>query len=539
MFSGGASLQAAGLPPDVAKEPRVVTSMLSPPDALGPLLAAVRQPLYVVVDPQSGVPGIAATDVLPTGTLVGQLPPLYPEWLGESSFLDAHEVRFPYVAGEMAGGISTTTMVIHMARAGMLAFFGAAGLSVERVQAALDELQQTLGDIPFGINLIHSPSAPALEEHLVELFLARDVKRISASAFLGLTAPVVRFACSGLWETPDGTVQRARHVFAKLSHPAVARAFLAPAPPELLHALVRAGQLSVTEARLAARVPVAEDITAEADSGGHTDGQPLVALLPLLQALRDEAMAQYRYQRPIRIGAAGGVGTPAAVAAAFALGASYVLTGSINQAAIEAGTSAAVKELLCAAQLGDVMMAPAADLFEAGGKVQVLKRGTLFGPRASRLYEVYQSHESLESIPEPLRQRLEREVFGHPLDDIWEKTRLFLTVHAPAELTRAARDPRHRMALTFRWYLGLSSRWAIQGDPGRRADYQIWCGPALGAFNAWAAGSFLADPQHRGVVQMALNLLEGAAIVTRAQQLRSLGVPVPAAAFNVRPRRLG
>jgi trans-AT polyketide synthase, acyltransferase and oxidoreductase domains len=40
------------------------------------------------------------------------------------------------------------------------------------------------------------------------------------------------------------------------------------------------------------------------------------------------------------IGLAGGMGTPFAVAAAFVMGADYVLTGSVNQACVEAGTSA-------------------------------------------------------------------------------------------------------------------------------------------------------------------------------------------------------
>jgi hypothetical protein len=52
------------------------------------------------------------------------------------------------------------------------------------------------------------------------------------------------------------------------------------------------------------------------------------------------------------------------------------------------------------------------------------------------------------------------------------------------------------------------------------------------------AGTFLADPANRSVVQIGRNLLEGAAVVTRAQQLRSYGVPVPAAAFDFRPRPL-
>ena len=94
------------------------------------------------------------------------------------------------------------------------------------------------------------------------------------------------------------------------------------------------------------------------------------------------------------------------------------------------------------------------------------------------------------------------------------------------------------MALVFRSYLGLSSRWAIEGEPTRQSDYQIWCGPAIGAFNRWTAGSPLADPGRRTVVQIALNLLEGAAAVTRAHQLRTYGVAVPAEAFVHRPRLL-
>jgi hypothetical protein len=94
------------------------------------------------------------------------------------------------------------------------------------------------------------------------------------------------------------------------------------------------------------------------------------------------------------------------------------------------------------------------------------------------------------------------------------------------------------MALVFRWYLGRASRWAIDGDPARRMDYQIWCGPAMGSFNTWVKGSFLEPPEGRSASQIALNLLEGAAVVTRAQQLRSYGVPIPAAAFQFPPRPL-
>ena len=109
----------------------------------------------------------------------------------------------------------------------------------------------------------------------------------------------------------------------------------------------------------------------------------------------------------------------------------------------------------------------------------------------------------------------------------------------PREVTKAERDPKHKMALVFRAYLGQASRWAINGLTERRSDYQIWCGPAMGAFNAWTKGSFLEAPAQRHVVAVARNLLEGACVVTRAGQLRSAGAAVPAAAFAYRPRPIG
>jgi len=314
---------------------------------------------------------------------------------------------------------------------------------------------------------------------------------------------------------------------------------MSPAPADILRALVERGQLTAAEAALAARVPVAEDITVESDSGGHTDNRPLVALLPAVLALRDALVLRHGYARPIRVGAAGGLGTPQSVAAAFALGAAYVLTGSVNQAATESGLSEAARELLAQADLADVMMAPTADMFEQGGKAQVLRRGTLFGPRATKLYDIYLAHGALEDIPAPIRSQLESSVFRATFDEVWAATRTYWSTRDPEEIVRAEREPKHRMALVFRWYLGNASRWAIVGERDRRADYQIWCGPAMGAFNRWTAGTFLAEASQRSVEQIGRNLLEGAAVVTRGHQLRTYGVAMPASAFRYEPRRLG
>ena len=498
-----------------------------------------RETAYVVRHPDSGHMGVALGGAVVAGggcELLGILPPLYPEWLGDRYFCAAHGVRFPYVVGEMARGIATARMVIEAGRAGLLGFFGAAGLPPDEVQDAVVHIAAELGPRGWGVNLIHSPGFAMLEEAVVDVLLHHGVTLVCASAFLGLTPAVVRYACKGLTAAPDGSIMRQNHLVAKISRPEVARHFMAPPPQGILKDLVAKGQLTEQEAQLAAHIPLATDVTVEGDSGGHTDNQVLGAAFPIIASLRDRLVAQHGH--PIRLGAGGGLGTPQAVASAFALGAAYVVTGSVNQSAVESGVSPTSRAMLAKAGVGDVAMSPSADMFEMGVKVQVLKKGTMFASRAGQLYDIYVRYPSLEAIPQDIRQRLEAQVFRKSLDEVWDETRAFFEARAPREAERAQKDPKHKMALTFRWYLGQSSRWPMIGDESRTLDYQLWCGPAMAAFNEWVAGSFLEPAESRTVAQIGYNLMEGAAQVTRAHQLRSYGVPMPQAAFAFAPRPL-
>ncbi len=89
------------------------------------------------------------------------LPPLYPEWLGDPGFLATHGCRFPYVVGEMARGLATVEMVIAAQQAGLVGFFGAAGLAPAEIEGAIQRIQAALGPeaVAWGSNLIHSVSA--------------------------------------------------------------------------------------------------------------------------------------------------------------------------------------------------------------------------------------------------------------------------------------------------------------------------------------------------------------------------------------------
>lgn len=466
------------------------------------------------------------------------VPPVRPSGLGDAAFRAAHGIRFAYVAGAMANGIASVELVREMSRAGMLGYFGAAGLSAERVAHAMDDLRAQLGDAPFGCNLIHSPHEPATEAAVADLLIRKQVRRVEASAFLDLTPAIVKYRLAGLRRGADGRVVAPHRVMAKVSRVEVASKFLAPAPERMVAALVASGDLTRDQAEWARRVPMADDVTAEADSGGHTDNRPLVTLLPTLIALRDRIQKQYQFAEPVRVGAAGGISTPMSVAGAFALGAAYVVTGSINQACVESGSSDLVRAMLAEAGQADVIMAPAADMFEMGVKVQVLKRGTMFPMRAARLFELYRAYDSIEAIPLVEREKLERDIFRRPLAEVWSETREFWAGRDPAQLARAESDGRHRMALLFRWYLGLSSRWANAGVADRKLDYQVWAGPALGAFNEWTRGTFLESPAARRVARVARSLLHGAAIATRIHIAKLQGVVVSPEVAQVIPEEV-
>jgi trans-AT polyketide synthase, acyltransferase and oxidoreductase domains len=424
-----------------------------------------------------------------------------------------------------------------LAGAGVLGSFGAAGLVAEKVDAGLAAITRAVPGRPFACNLIHSPTEPAMERSTVDLCLRHGVTCVEASAFLELTPEIVRYRAAGLAAGPDGAPRIGHRVIAKVSRTEIAELFLRPAPEALLRDLAERGAITAEQARLAARVPMADDVTAEADSGGHTDRRPMPVLLGEILRVRDAVCAEHGH--PVRVGAAGGIGTPAAAAAAFAMGADYVVTGSVNQACAESGQSAAVKALLGAAGVTDCDMAPSSDMFELGVDVQVLRRGTLFPSRARRLFELYRRHDGLDDIPAEVRADLERTVFRRGLDEVWADTVSYFTSRDPDQIARAEGNPKRRMALVFRWYLGLSSGWAAAGDPDRAADYQVWCGAAMGACNAWLRGTPLEPVQRRTVTALAHHLMRGAAFQSRVAALRSCGVALPARCTTYRPNTEG
>lgn len=494
----------------------------------------VRKPFFVVekdgvcLFASGGTAIVGAAEKKPSDralSLYAHIPACPPESLGDIEFCKSHSLRYPYCAGSMAQGISSVELVEALCGSGMLAFYGAAGVSLDIVESAIDRLSSSLGtDRTFGLNLIHSPNEPQMEQACAELYIKRDIRLIEASAFMDITLPLVQYRLDGIHHLPSGEVVTPRKIMAKVSRVEVASKFFSPPPAGLVAELVGQGRITEEQARMAEAIPMAEDLTAEADSGGHTDNRPALSLVPTMLSLRDRMQRAHSFPGKLRVGAAGGISTPASAAAAFSMGAAYIMTGSVNQACLESGTSDAVRSILAQTEQADVTMAPAADMFEMGVKVQVIKRGTMFPMRAARLYSLFQSCEKLEDIPLNERTMIEKNLLLASFDDTWDLVCRYFKDRDPGQIEMADKNPKHKMALIFRFYLGQASRWAITAEQKRKFDYQIWCGPAMGAFNEWVKGTFLEDVSNRKAVTVARNLLHGAAVTMRLNNLRYQGI---------------
>ncbi len=437
-----------------------------------------------------------------------------PESLGSAEFRHDYGIKYAYLAGAMFKGIASIELVVAMGKAGLMGYFGTGGSDVEEIKSAIVRIQSELNrGQPYGMNLLSNLENPELEMKTVELFLQHGVRYAEASAYMQISPALVRFRLSGIKRSSRGTIEIRNHVLAKISRPEVAEAFLRPAPEKIVEKLVAEGHLSAEEAALGREIPVAQDICVEADSGGHTDRGNASVLIPAIRSLSKIIMSEQNYLQPIRVGAAGGIGTPEAAAAAFVLGSDFVLTGSINQCTVEAGTSNSVKDILQELNVQDTDYAPAGDMFEIGAKVQVVKRGLFFPARANKLYDLYLHHKSIDEIDSHTKQLIQEKYFKRSFDEVWMETKAYYLNKHPEKLAMIERSPKQKMALIFRWYFVHTSRLATNGSNEQKVDYQIHCGPALGAFNQWVKGTELESWCKRHVADIGELLMTETALI--------------------------
>lgn len=434
-----------------------------------------------------------------------------PESLGNADFKAEYGLRYAYIAGAMYKGIGSKEIVIRMGKAGFIAYLGTGGLKLSRIEDDIKFIQSQLTkEEPYGMNLLCNMLKPEIEQMTVDLFLQYGIRFVEAAAFMQITHALVYYRLKGIHRDSNGKIVIPNRVMAKVSRPEIAEQFMSPAPKEIIAKLVEQRKLTLDEAKLGAEVPIAYDICLEADSGGHTDQRVSFTLIPSIMKLRDEMMKKFHYPKQIRIGAAGGIGTPESAAAAFIMGVDFILTGSINQCTVEAGTSDEAKNMLQDMNIQDTAYAPAGDMFELGAKVQVLRKGLLFPARANKLYDLYSRHNSLEEIDDKTKTQIQERYFGKSFQEVWEETKTFYAKELPEKLEKAETNPKQRMSMIFRWYFIHTTRLAMKGS-AQKSDYQIHCGSALGAFNQWVKGTPLENWKNRHVDEIALKIMQDAA----------------------------
>lgn len=456
--------------------------------------------------------------------VVSMFPIITPEQLGADGFKKTYNTHYAYYAGAMANGISSVKMLVALGRKGFMGSLGTGGMDLIQLENCIDELQRELKEGPYLINLLCSPNRPELENKTVEILIKKRIKAIEASAFINISEALVYYRITGLSSGSNGEVISDHHIIAKVSREEVAMKFMSPAPAEIVKKLFYDGKITSEQVKLSANIPMADDITVEADSGGHTDNRPLVSLFPAILFLNDQMQEKNKFKNKVRIGAGGGISTPQAALAAFQMGAAFVVTGSVNQSCIEAGTSDHVKKILGNVRMQDVVMAPCADMFELGAKVQVIKRETMFPMNAQKLYQLYTQYNSLAQIPEEQRIQLEKRLFHDTLDNIWKQTEEYFAKVDPMQNIRANSNEKYKMALVFRWYLGQSAKWAIKGDLSHAMDMQIWCGQAMGAFNNWVNGTKYEEISNRKVAEIADLIMSSTAYLVNIQNGISAGI---------------
>jgi len=105
-------------------------------------------------------------------------------------------------------------------------------------------------------------------------------------------------------------------------------------------------------------------------------------------------------------------------------------------------------------------------------------------------------------------QHIQEKYFRRGFEEVYAETSNHYLTLMPGEIDRAERNPKHKMALVFRWYFIHTMNLALTGNLDQRVDFQVHCGPSLGAFNQWVKGTELEDWRRRHPDQIGAKLMQ-------------------------------
>lgn len=427
--------------------------------------------------------------------------------LGNSEFIEEYGLKYAYVVGPMCNGISSVQLIEKAAKSGLLAYYATEGLTKDKIVEDIAKLNDSLkGQHKYGVAISMDYMHAMKEIEMFSLIQKHDVTMVQLSGYISVSESIIRFKAAGVYKDGD-TIKTRNRIMVKLSRPEVAITFLKSAPNDMIEKLFSEGKITALEAEFLRNTPLADAICVETNSAGKTDNATAFSTYPSILRMKNRIMEEYKYNKDVYVGYAGSIGSPEAIVAAFVMGADFIMTGSINQCCVEAGTSDKVKDMLQEANIQDTDYIPSGDNYDFVTKTQVLKKGVLFHVRANKLYEIYKMYPSIDDIDITLKRQIEQQFFSMSLDDVY---RIIEPRLLEVQLKKAEKMSKYKMALIFNYYYVLSMEKALKGKVSEEVNYLVHCSVAMGAFNLYVKDTKLEKWKFRYVDEIAIMLMEGA-----------------------------
>ncbi|WP_340201865.1 ACP S-malonyltransferase [Ascidiimonas sp. W6] len=441
--------------------------------------------------------------------------------LGNSDFRKKYHLRYAYLVSGLQGGIVSPQMLKELRSNNILCFIGTSFISIGEIENIIKTSKENKFSTPYGLTIMFDQLINFKEREILKLATEYHIHHIEAIGYLQPSIDLVRYKLSQISETDEGLIVSKNKIFARVSRPEIAKLYLAPPSSEIIDQLLEEGSITQKQANQASRIAIADELIIENNSGWNYIEYSTEVLLPLITQLRDELYQKHRFGYKAGIGVAGDIGTSYSASTAFLLGADFIVTDTINFCSKESNLSPNAKQLLQEVSIQDIEFAPSFNQFEIGGKIKTLRKGVFFPARANILYDLYKNNQSILDIDEKTKEKLENRYFGKSLDEVWHEAQSCICFNNTSLIKKAENNPKYKMALIFRWYSWKGWTSAINGDHAHKVNYQIFCSPALGAFNQWVSNTEMEKWDERSSSSIAEKIMIEATVLIdqRLQEL--------------------
>jgi PfaD family protein len=443
--------------------------------------------------------------------------------LGSSQFKEAHQLKFAYGVTPFEREVCTVDMVSKLLCDGYLAFAPTDFLTIDEISEKICQLRQGADSKAIGLGYRFHAYNNDYEQKRMALAIEEDISRIYISGYLRASKSMIHYRVKGMKKRPDGAIEVPHSIFARVTDSAIALYFASPPPADILDELLSEGLITSEEADLGSKMPISQDLIVEPELNKGGLKQDLFSLYPSVKAeLRAKMVSR---NAPVRVGVSGEIATPEAVAAAFRMGADFVLTGLVNSLTVEAGGSLKRRNLLFKTTSTDVTYAPSYEFLDSELPVTVTRFGTMFATKAKRMEDILRTTVSFSGLSESDRQFMEKNVFQKSLAEAYESSIEFCKKWWPDQVKSSSSD-KVKAAMLMKHWLFTTTQMAFDGIDNRELDYQVRADGGIVAFNKWRIGSVFDDEDKLSVIQLSKNLMEGALVISRMRSLREMGVDI-------------